>query len=462
MYNTLMNLKKYGLLMGDIIILYVSLFLTLKVRYINYTDKSFTMLWEQHFWPFTALFLLWAIIFYINNLYDLSLAVNNFNFYARTAAALIIGFLLGSAFFYFTPGIEIAPKRNLLIFTVITALFFFFWRHVYNFILEAYLPKSRVAVIGLNERVKELIKYFNDKPHLGNRIYFIFYDQNNLNKEGLFNVKIVNDINKIKEAIVKERISTVVLTEDIHRSAELRSYLLKCLHLKVDFISLPNFYEKITGKVPVESINQMWFLENLKEGGKLWYDKLKRISDLFIAFFIFIFTFPAWLFIGLIIKLENSGPVFFRQPRVGKNNKIFYLIKFRSMFNNSTDSLRPTVPNDPRITKFGRFIRKTRIDEIPQVINILKGEMSFIGPRPERPELIENLQRAIPFCGERTLVLPGVSGWDQVCGEYHSPSKNDTLKKLQYDLFYIKNRSIFLDLLIALRTIRTVLSRGGR
>jgi len=122
---------------------------------------------------------------------------------------------------------------------------------------------------------------------------------------------------------------------------------------------------------------------------------------------------------------------------------------------------RPTVPNDPRITSFGKLLRKTRLDELPQVLNIIKGEMSIIGPRPERPEIAQQLQREIPFYNERTLLLPGVTGWDQVCGEYHSPSKEDTLKKLQYDLYYIKNRSLFLDLLILLKTIRTVLVRKG-
>lgn len=459
MYNTLINIKKYGLLLGDIVILYLSLYLTLMVRY---AEQPSELLWKQHFWPFTALFALWLIIFYINNLYDLSLAVNNFKFFARTSRALIISFLLGTAFFYLIPRIDITPKRNLLICIVITAILFLLWRQIYNLILKSYLPKNKIAVIGLNEQVKELIKEFIDKPHLGIKISFIFYDQADFHEQGLYNVKVTNDITKIQELINKKRIFTVVLTEDIHKSDELRSYLFNCLHLKVDFISLPHFYEKITGKIPVESINQMWFLENLKEGGKLWYDKIKKATDLILAFFILIITFPFWPIISLIIKLENPGPSFYQQTRVGKNNKIFNLIKFRSMVHDPDASLRPTVARDARITKFGSFLRRTRIDELPQILNIIKGEMSFIGPRPERPELIEYLQKKIPFYNERTLVLPGITGWDQVCGEYHSPSKEDTLKKLQYDLYYVKNRSIFLDLLIVLKTIRTVLGRGGQ
>ena len=145
---------------------------------------------------------------------------------------------------------------------------------------------------------------------------------------------------------------------------------------------------------------------------------------------------------------------------MGKNNKIFKAIKFRTMREEGNDR-RLTAANDSRITKFGSFLRKIRLDELPQVINVLKGELSFVGPRPERPEFIEKLEKAIPFYRERMLVKPGLSGWDQVSGEYHSPSYEDSLKKLQYDLYYIKNRSIYLDLSIILKTIATVLKGGG-
>ncbi|MCG2697716.1 sugar transferase, partial [Candidatus Parcubacteria bacterium] len=237
--------------------------------------------------------------------------------------------------------------------------------------------------------------------------------------------------------------------------------LFKCLPLKINYIGLPNFYEAITGKIPIVAINQMWFLENLSEGNKMLFDIAKRGYDIILALMILAITLPFWIIIGLLIKLESKGPIFFIQNRVGKNNKLFKIIKFRTMATVNND-FSPTQANDKRITKFGSFLRETRIDEIPQMINILKGEMSFAGPRPERPELIKNLEEAIPFYKERMLVKPGITGWDQISGEYHSPSSEDTLKKLQYDLFYIKNRSIYLDLSILLKTIATVLGRAGR
>ena len=204
----------------------------------------------------------------------------------------------------------------------------------------------------------------------------------------------------------------------------------------------------------------MWFLENFNENNKIWFDRSKIIYDFILALMIFIITLPFWLIIAIIIKIESRGPVFFVMKRAGKNDKIFKHIKFRTMKEEGNDH-SPTRSNDSRITKFGNILRKTRIDELPQVINILKGEMSFVGPRPERPELAFELEKQIPFYNQRTLVKPGLTGSDQVSGEYHSPSKEDSLKKLQYDLFYIKNRSIFLDLTIILKTIATVVSRGG-
>ena len=321
------------------------------------------------------------------------------------------------------------------------------------------MPKNNIAIVGLNQQVKELIKYFNGHPHLGLNIAFIF-QQGETYAEGLYNVFMLKNIAEMKERLTREKVTTVVLIDEINDESAVRSCLFDCINLGIDFIKLPRFYEKITGKVPLESLSQTWFLENLHEGGKLWFDKLKRVCDIVIALGALLASCLLWLPIALIVSLESIGPVFYRQERMGKNNKIIRLFKFRTM-REEGNTRRPTVPNDPRITRFGKFLRKTRLDELPQVLNIIKSEMSFVGPRPERPEIARELQKIIPFYNERTLVLPGVTGWDQVCGEYHSPSAEDTLKKLQYDLYYVKNRSLFLDLLILLKTIRIVLIRKG-
>jgi len=447
--------KKIALLGGDIIILYLSLYLTLLIRY---SSKQLATSWAIHLWPFTIIFLLWLIIFYISNLYNLNLAINNLKFFQLSGKALAITGLISLAFFYLIPQINIAPKRNLFIFIVIFAVLFVLWRQFYNWSLKSYLPKSHLAIIGFNEQVQELINELQKKPHLGFIVSFIV--DNNATDQSLNNIPLIKDIGQMKQLINKNKISNIILTADPHYSDNLRSALFDCLPLKINYISLPNFYEAITGKIPLDAINQMWFLENLNEGSKSWFNKIKRFYDFILAVLILLISLPFWLLIALIIKLESCGPVFIIMPRLGQNNKIFNLIKFRTM-REEGNNRSPTIANDPRITKFGSFLRKTRLDEVPQMINVIRGEMSFVGPRPERPELALELEKQIPFYRERLLVKPGLTGSDQISGEYHSPIREDSLKKLQYDLFYIKNRSLYLDISIILKTIATVLSRKG-
>jgi len=447
--------KKIALLGGDIIILYLSLYLTLLIRY---SSKQLATSWAIHLWPFTIIFLLWLIIFYISNLYNLNLAINNLKFFQLSGKALAITSLISLAFFYLIPQINIAPKRNLFIFIVIFAVLFVLWRQFYNWSLKSYLPKSHLAIIGFNEQVQELINELQKKPHLGFIVSFIV--DNNATDQSLNNIPLIKDIGQMKQLINKNKISNIILTADPHYSDNLRSALFDCLPLKINYISLPNFYEAITGKIPLDAINQMWFLENLNEGSKSWFNKIKRFYDFILAVLILLITLPFWLLIALIIKMESRGPVFIIMPRLGQDNKIFNLIKFRTMKEEGNDR-SPTIANDPRITKFGSFLRKTRLDEVPQMINVIRGEMSFVGPRPERPELALELEKQIPFYRERLLVKPGLTGSDQISGEYHSPIREDSLKKLQYDLFYIKNRSLYLDISIILKTIATVLSRKG-
>lgn len=428
--------------------MYFSLYLTLIIRYWgNYKPE----IWSAHFWPFTIIFILWVIIFYISNLYSLNLAVNNLKFYQSSGKALAIAGLASLAFFYLIPQIGIAPKRNLFIYIIVFAVIFYVWRQFYNWSLKSYLPKINIGIVGYNNLVAEIINEFKLKPHLGYNLSFIVDDKARAGTQ---------PISELEKLMANNKLDTIILSYGPDQSENLRAILFNSLYRRINYVSLPNFYEDITGKVPLDNLNQMWFLENLSENNKIWFDRLKIIYDFILALIIFIITLPFWLIIAAIIKLESSGPVFFVMNRAGRNNKIFRLIKFRTMKEENNDH-SPTQANDSRITKFGNILRKTRIDELPQVINILKGEMSFVGPRPERPELAGNLEKLIPFYGQRTLVKPGLTGSDQISGEYHSPSEEDSLKKLQFDLFYIKNRSLFLDLSIILKTVATVVSRKG-
>jgi len=461
------NLKKIFLLTGDIAILYIALYLTLLLRY-GWGQAGGE--WFNHLLPFSSIFFVWLIIFYIADLYNLHLAINNWKIFQRTANSLAVGILLAFSYFYLNPAISIAPKRNLFLFAAMFALAFLVWRRSFNALLKNYLPKNKIALIGGGELAKDLLKELSAKPHLGFVPVLVIAGLENGEQDTLPlgladdkdpDIARLDDFSALPALVKKEKISTLVLAADPRQSPALRDALFACLPLKTNFVRLANFYEMITGKIPLDAINRIWFLENLSEGEKHAFNVLKRTYDLFLALVLLAATWPAWILLAALIKLESRGPAFFLSRRLGKDNREFNLYKFRTMREEKNDR-SPTRNNDPRITRLGRFLRRSRLDELPQVVNILKGEMSFVGPRPERPELVKNLAEKIPFYRERLLIKPGATGWDQISGEYHSPSYEDTIKKLQYDLYYLKNRSVYLDLSIILKTIATVISNGGR
>jgi exopolysaccharide biosynthesis polyprenyl glycosylphosphotransferase len=447
--------KQFILFLGDIAVMNLALYLSLWLRY---GENPALGNWQENWGAFVLVFIFWLVAFYISNLYDLHSAINNSRFFSRVAQSFFIGAALAVILFYIAPPHNITPKTNLAIFFVIFGVLFIVWRQSFNSLLKSYLPRVNIAIIGYNNLVEKIIAELKQRPQLGFSLSFIL--EENSDKKELDGTPIFNNLRDLPALIAKRKINNVILAA-APDSQELRALLFECLPLKITFINLADFYETVSGKIPLEVISKMWFLENLSEGDKNNFDSFKRATDLILSLLFFIIALPFWIIIGLIVKLESHGPIFFTQTRSGERGKNFRMIKFRTM-KTENNNQAPTQKIDPRITRFGSILRKTRLDETPQIINIIKGEMSFVGPRPERPELIEVLEKQIPFYRERMLVKPGVTGADQISGEYHSPSYEDTMKKLQYDLYYIKNRSLYLDLSIILKTISTVLSRAGR
>jgi len=441
----LTRLKKTILLIGDLIFLNLALFLTLVVRY---PKETWLQNYRGHIPHFLVIFLIWLVILYINDLYNLNLKAAGRKFFLQTINAAVLSTLLSVIYFYLNVQSSIAPKTNLAIFIVIFVLLFFIWRGIYGALVRSLIPKSNLAIIGFNKRTETLIAELKNNPGSGYQTALIF--------------KTPEEMDTLVESIKEKNIRAIVVADDFGESEKLREALFSCLAFNLTFFDYPAFYELLTGKVPVEAIGPSWFLDNLKEGERNYFNFIKRVVDLIGAIIILIVTFIFWPLIALIIKLESRGPIFIKQTRYGRNEKIFIMFKFRTMREENNDHLVPTVEGDKRITRFGFFLRKTRLDEIPQVLNIIKGEMSFIGPRPERPEIVAELEHKIPFYKTRLLIKPGITGWDQISGHYHSPSLEDTLEKLQYDLFYLKHRSFYLDLAITLKTVATMISRAGR
>jgi len=435
--------KQIILLIGDLAILYLTLWFSLMLRFLIIPSEG---LWQNnlpYFWP---IFAIWIVVMYIGGAYNLNLAYNPNRFRLSAINSIAFAGLLSVIYFYMNQ-LEVAPKTILAIFVLVFAILFFAWRSIFNFFVKSYLPKNNLAFIGWNKAIENLLEDVKNQPHHGFNTALVF--------------KSVDDVDNLPLIIKEKNIHTIVLSNELAGNQKLTEALFNCLALNVAFYSQVDFYENINGKVPVESIDQSWFITNLNEGNKHYFNIIKRAIDLFLSILFLIISLPFWPLIALVIKLESHGPVFFKQKRVGLNEGVFNMLKFRTMKVHGNDGSM-TKEKDTRITKIGRFLRKTRLDEIPQLINILKGEMSFIGPRPERPEYVSELAKQIPFYKTRLLIKPGVSGWDQISGIYHSPSLEDTMEKLQYDLYYLKHRSIYFDLAIFLKTVATVLGRGGR
>ena len=270
--------------------------------------------------------------------------------------------------------------------------------------------------------------------------------------ELLHEIVQLNDIKRI-----------VVVLKERRENLPVRA-LFSCKLRGVDFIDAVTFYEKVTGKLLLEYIHPGWFVFN--KGfivSRIMFIK-QRITDIFVSVLVIIISLPLFPLIALAIKLESKGPVFYQQARVGFKEEIFQIIKFRTMREDAEQGIGAmwAQVNDDRTTRVGGFLRKTRLDELPQLFNILKGDMSFVGPRPERPEFVEHLNEKIPFYSRRHAVRPGLTGWAQVMYPYGA-SDEDALEKLRYDLYYIKNYSLPLVVLIILKTVKVVLfGKGGR
>lgn len=444
---------QFFIFLFDLVFLFLSLLFALIIR--NQSIPNFEY-YYKHIPLFIPDFICWIVVMYTMNLYSIDVYNSFSKTFLRMIIAAGISTLVGFAAFYLF-GKSITPKTVLLLHTSIFLILDYLWHSLSKFIFSNKFTHSNYAFIGYNNTVKEILN-MKDSKFFGNFIpKAIFASNTTINNE---NIPCFNNLENFKKQIDKYNIDTFILCPEYELSKDISEFLFNELNNFAIFYSLPDFFELIARKIPLGSINETWILTNTSYRGKFIYHTLKRIFDLLFSIILTPFLIIIFPLTALIIKLESKGPVFFIQKRLGQNGKIFNLYKFRTMRTENNDGAY-TTKNDSRITKFGSFMRKTRIDELPQLLNILKGDMSLIGPRPERPELAEDLQRAIPYYNQRLIVKPGITGWDQASGEYHSPSVEDTYKKLQNDLYYVKNQSLALDFSIFFKTIRTVFAKEG-
>jgi len=275
---------------------------------------------------------------------------------------------------------------------------------------------------------------------------------------------ILGSCDDLLEIALRAQAEVIVVALSERRGVFPLKDVLNCKLNSIQIMEAPSFYELVQGKLMLESITPAWFIFSNGFRRTTTFGIFKRAFDIVLSCIGLVISLPFFPLIALAIKLDSPGPVFFRQERVGNKEKPFVLYKFRTMGQDAEKGTGAVwaEKNDPRVTKLGRFLRGSRIDEIPQLINVLKGEMSFVGPRPERPEFVEKLKQVIHYYSKRHFIKPGLTGWAQVRYPYGS-SVEDAVEKLRYDLYYIKNICPFLDTLIFFETIKVVLfGRGAR
>jgi exopolysaccharide biosynthesis polyprenyl glycosylphosphotransferase len=398
----------------------------------------------------------WILLLYTAGLYAPERVMGGEPIFERLAIVSVLAIGLTVLLYYLAGEPMISPKTVLAIYGFMAFLLLWGWRVLVVSISVHLLRPTGVAFVNCGPAASELLTEIRAKKGLGYdaRLAFDTHEVDTISS-----IQVPDIESFLKETIARD-IGLIVVGDSHDLGDDWKKALFGLLGKPISFKNVPDFFELVVRRVPVGYIDALWFLENIDLRSKRVYQPIKRILDIFVSILGMALTIPFWPFIALAIKLSSPGEIFFLQQRLGKGGKVFTIRKFRTMRTNG-NSYIPTAKGDSRITTVGRFLRASRLDELPQLLNVVKGDMSFVGPRPERPELAFELAKAIPFYNQRHLIKPGLTGWDQVSGEYHSPSVEDTYKKLQYDLYYVKNLSALMDASIFFKTILTVVQRAG-
>jgi sugar transferase (PEP-CTERM system associated) len=404
-----------------------------------------------------------ACLFY-NDLYDLKVTDTFVELGIRLLQALGASAILLALVYFVFPACIIS-QGIFIASTAIVIILIVSWRLGYTTILNMGLFNQKIMVLGSSDIAVEICSQILDKRDCGYEIAHVIsknqWNDQSLNKSiSIIQQQTYKDICEVAEHAGVKKI-VVALKEK--RGALPVKELLRCRVKGIEVLEGNSFYEMLTGKLIVESINPGWLIFSQGFRKSTLQRLFKRTVDLVLSLTMLILLAPVIILMAIIIKLDSKGPVIFSQERIGENRKPYMVHKFRSMVSDAEAKTGPVwaQDNDNRITRIGNFIRKWRIDEIPQLWNVLRGEMSFVGPRPERDHFIKELEKVIPYYGERFTVKPGLTGWAQVSYGYGA-SVEDAIEKLNYDLFYIKNMSILMDIMIVARTVKTVIFGHGR
>ncbi|MEZ4180638.1 MAG: sugar transferase [Candidatus Doudnabacteria bacterium] len=422
------------LVLPSVLWFYIGLFLTMELWYPGGLDSE---AFAAHLANFSVIYVFWVITYFVYTLFDLKTFQNSYAIISRLLAATMTNGLIAISYFYFQPELILTPRRFLLVHLLLSFVGVAIWFAGVQRILPKIWRRQLFLHPGLYEQ-----NLHGDVNLLVTQNHMLGWD-------------FAGPLQKIESlgqraAVLVPALSQLEQTE----VADLLNYKQQGLEV----FEFSKFYELTERTIQLEFLSEIWFLRSINYRDHRLGDMIKRLIDLIaglLGLLMFMISFPV---VGLLIKFNSTGPVLFVQPRVGRYGKVFRLYKFRTMSGGATNTW--TQDGDVRITSIGRWLRKTRLDELPQAINLLVGNMSLVGPRPEQVHIVERLAVEIPYYNQRHSVKPGLTGWAQL--HVYAATVEESKRKLQYDLYYIKHRGIWFDLEIILRTVFYFLSVKGK
>lgn len=437
----------------DLLLIYISFFLASWLRFgsAGALDRYSYIL----DYTFYIIICIYFLILYLMDIYNVDRIYMKRIFFAQYIGAFTgIGIIIAGLFYLFP---DIKYGRGLWLGQLgFSFIFLLAWRYIFDKITHSGYTQNKIAIIGINEAGREIAEIINKTRYY---TFSGFITEGSGAGSGK-NQKVLGNSSDLADIINKNKVNALVISSNTIKNKKLERDIIDAKMSGVSVYDVPMIFEYITNRIPVKYINDFWIIIKTFSGIKnsFYNSKFKRFVDLAGSICGLMVTSPVLIITSLLIKATSKGPVLYRQIRVGLNDKHFSIMKFRSMVENAESETGAVWAQDDdfRVTFIGKIIRKLRIDELPQLLNILKGEMSLIGPRPERPEFVETLKKEIPYYNLRHVVKPGLTGWAQICYRYGA-SVEDALKKLQYDLYYIRHLSFQLDLNILFKTLRIVL-----
>lgn len=404
------------------------------------------------------------LILYFYDLYDYTVIANRRELLLRLVQSLGIAWALLALLFYFVPPLLIG--RGVSVYSVVIVLgLLLAWRVMIHMLTGHPDIGEKILVVGTGKAAFDTASIAWERRDAGYRIVGFVSENGHIPNSKIGEANVLGTTRNLEEIIKSGNVDRVVIAVRERRGTFPTETLLKMsLAGDINIEECTSFFERVTGKVHLDLLRPSWLIFGGRQKDTRLKTAIREAIHRFLGLVGFILSLPIALVAAILIKIDSRGPIFYRQERVGKNGRVFQVIKFRSMKTDAEKEGEPiwATSDDNRVTRVGRVIRKIRVDEIPQFWNIIKGEMSFVGPRPERPHFVAQLAKEIPFYEHRHLVAPGLTGWAQTKYPYGA-SVEDARQKLQYDLYYIKNQSLSLDFVIVCETFKTVIfGRGGR